>query len=79
MTINEFAEFPSALTDGGKTAIHGDELSAMFPPNKRKTVVLDVEAKARAKHFAKACGCTFAFDDGTRTGIFTRVYVPAEA
>jgi hypothetical protein len=56
MTINEFAELLSALTDGGKTAIHGDELGAMFPANKMKTVVLDVEAKSRARHFAKACG-----------------------
>jgi hypothetical protein len=44
--------------------IRGDELKAMLPASKEKTVVLDVEAKARAKHFAKACGCTFAFDDG---------------
>jgi hypothetical protein len=79
MTIKEFAELLSALNDGGKTAIHGDELGAMFPANKGKTVVLDVEAKARATHFAKACGCTFAFDDGTRIGTFTGVYVPAEA
>ena len=44
--------------------IRGDELKAMLPASKEKTVVLDVEAKARAKHFAKACGCNFAFDDG---------------
>jgi hypothetical protein len=76
MTIKEFAELLIALSEGNKTTIHGDELGAMFPASKEKTVVLDVEAKTRAKHFAKACGCTFAFNDGTRIGTFTGLALP---
>jgi hypothetical protein len=75
MTITEFAELLSALSEGSKTTIHGDELGAMFPASK-KTGVLDFEAKSRARHFATACGCRFAFDDGTRVGTFTGVCVP---
>jgi hypothetical protein len=77
MTIRGFAELLSALSEGGKTTIHGDDLGTMFPPS-NGTVVFDVEAKARAKHFAKACGCAFAFDDGTRVATFTRAHLPTD-
>jgi hypothetical protein len=41
MTIKELAELLIALSEGSKTTIHGDELGAMFPASKEKTVVLD--------------------------------------
>jgi hypothetical protein len=70
MTIQELADLLGALAKGSKIAVQGDEFGVLFPVGGPGLVH---EARARAKYFAKARGCTFTFEDGTLTGIFTKI------
>jgi hypothetical protein len=69
MNIRELSRFLSTLTKGIKVVFGRDELADLFPSP--GPTVFDHVAKERAKHFAKACGCTFSFDEETGTGTFT--------
>jgi len=71
MTIKDLADLLCTLAPESTFALNSEELEELFPSG--GPFIFDDEARSRIRHFAKTCGCTFGFNEGTSTGAFTKV------